>query len=362
MKRFISLLMIISILFCFTSCGQEEVAANDLSVALITDFGNVDDHSFNQTTYEACVEWCNENNSKFTYYRPKEDSSDGRTAKIIEAIGDGYNVIVLPGDSFSESIFAIASDYPNVKFIAIDVDVDPKDSKENVYCATYHEELCGYMAGYAAVKLGYKNLGFIGGKDVPPVVRYGYGYIQGADAAAKELGIKIEMKFGYTGQFFSDDKITERMNRWYQEGTEVVFTCGGAIWESVAEAASKNNGKVIGVDVDQREVIDGAYGEGITLTSAMKGLGMTVSATLDKIDAGIWPAISGHVAKLGIISGRNPENNYVQLPPKSTQFVDGKFTMDEYKELVTSMYNGDLKVSDRIDEMPEVKNTTIIKD
>ena len=89
---------------------------------------------------------------------------------------------------------------------------------------------------------------------------------------------------------------------------------------------------------------------------------MTVSATLDKIDAGIWPAISGHVAKLGIISGRNPENNYVQLPPKSTQFVDGKFTMDEYKELVTSMYNGDLKVSDRIDEMPEVKNTTIVKD
>ena len=149
----------------------------------------------------------------------------------------------------------------------------------------YQEELCGYMAGYAAVKLGYKNLGFLGGMAVPAVIRYGYGFVQGVDAAAADLGLTdVKLKYVYGGQFYGDADITAVMDTWYANGTEVVFACGGGIYTSAAEAAAKKaNGKVIGVDVDQAAIIDGAYGEGMTVTSAMKGLAPTVKTMLSEV-------------------------------------------------------------------------------
>ena len=161
-------------------------------------------------------------------------------------------------------------------FIALDVGAGDLGEDyvvpANLYCAVYQEELCGYMAGYTAVKLGYTKLGFLGGMAVPAVVRYGYGYVQGVDAAAKELDITVDLKYAYGNQFSGDADITAAMDTWYQGGTEIVFACGGGIYTSAAEAAAKVGGKVIGVDVDQKGIIDGSYGEGMTVTSAMKGL------------------------------------------------------------------------------------------
>ena len=126
------------------------------------------------------------------------------------------------------------------------------------------------MAGYAAVKLGYTHLGFLGGMAVPAVVRYGYGFVQGADAAAAETGAAVTVEYAYGNQFYGDADITAYMDNWYQTlGVEVVFACGGGIYSSAAEAAAKVGGKVIGVDVDQAAIIDGGYGDGMTVTSAM---------------------------------------------------------------------------------------------
>lgn len=149
-----------------------------------------------------------------------------------------------------------ATEYPNVHFIAVDVngfDIDSENGTipENVFCVTFKEEEAGYLAGYAAVKDGFTKLGFLGGRAVPAVIRYGYGYVQGADAAAQELGTNVQMNYYYGGQFYGDEKITAKMDGWYDGGTEVVFACGGGIWTSAAEAADKHDGKLIGVDVDQ---------------------------------------------------------------------------------------------------------------
>ena len=102
-------------------------------------------------------------------------------------------------------------------------------------------------------------------------MRFGYGYVQGVDAAAKELGITVDMKYAYGNQFFGDADITAVMDTWYSNGTEIVFACGGGIYTSAAEAAKKVGGKVIGVDTDQAPVIDGAYGEGMTITRSHTG-------------------------------------------------------------------------------------------
>ncbi len=394
MKRVLALILALAMCcVLFVGCGKEETntngsgdepAGSSYKVAMITDYGDITDESFNQTTYEACKAFCDENKVEFTYKKPAGDSTADRVAMIEQAAGEGYNVIVMPGYAFGGAIVEAAKDYPDVKFVALDVakgdlleagvaaageqyDYNPDNwdlakyvDMSNVYCAIYQEELCGYMAGYAAVKLGYTKLGFLGGMAVPAVVRYGFGFVQGADAAAAELGVKPEIKYVYGGQFFGDADITAKMDTWYQAGTEVVFACGGGIYISAAEAAQKVGGKVIGVDVDQAAIIDGKYGAGITVTSAMKGLyPATYDALKDIIINDKWDNYKGKIETLGLISGTDVEKNYVQIPYESTQWAEGKFTKEDYVTLVGKMFDGTIKVSNATDKMPAVTAVTV---
>ena len=365
-----------------TEAPKAEDAKTEYKVAMITDYGDITDQSFNQTTWEAVVAFGKDNGVETKYYKPTTNDTAGRVASTELAIAEGYNVIVMPGYAFGGTIAEISGDYPDVKFIALDVsagdlleggvalkgesyDYNPDNwtltdyvHMDNVYCAIYQEELSGYMAGYAAVKLGYTKLGFLGGMAVPAVVRFGYGYVQGVDAAAKELGINVDMKYAYGNQFFGDADITAVMDTWYADGTEIVFACGGGIWASAAEAAKKTGGKVIGVDTDQSPVIDGQYGEGITITSAMKGLYPTTVDTLtDVIINGKWADYAGKVDTLGLVSA-DPAANYVQLAG-TTHFEDGKFSAEDYANLVKDMFEGKVTVSNDITTEPATTNVTV---
>ncbi len=356
------------------STGEEAAGqGTDMNIAMITDSGDITDQSFNQTTYESCKSWAEANGATFTYYKPDSDSDEARNASVDQAVAGGANVIVMPGYMFAAAVVSQSDLYPDVKFVALDVsagdicekgvgegyDYNPDNwnvadyyNTDNVYCCTYQEEISGYMAGYAAVKLGYKHLGFLGGMSVPAVTRFGYGYVQGIDAAAKELGIENEVEVEYVcgGQFYGDADITAAMDTWYgTKNVEVVFACGGGIFTSAVEAAVKVDGKVIGVDSDQAPVIDQS-GEGLTVTSAMKGLAATVNTVLTDIRDGKWSDYAGKIDNLGMVS-ENPEENYVQLPIGSTQWGDG-FTEDDYRALVKSLYNGEIKVSNDITAMP----------
>ena len=368
----------------------EEPADNtEYAVAMITDYGDITDQSFNQTTYEACKAFCEDNGVEFSYFKPAGDNTADRVAMIEKAVDEGYNVIVMPGYAFGGAIVEAAPEFPDVKFIALDVakgdlleagvakagesydynpdnwDLEKYVDMSNVYCAIYQEELCGYMAGYAAVKLGYKSLGFLGGMAVPAVIRYGYGFVQGVDAAAADMGLTdVKVNYIYGGQFFGDADITAVMDTWYAGGTEVVFACGGGIYTSAVDAAKKANGKVIGVDVDQAGVIANYAGvDGLTVTSAMKGLYPATYDTLnDVIINGNWANYVGKIATLGLVSADDPEANYVQIPMgEGTQWSDS-FTEDDYKAMVADMYNGVITVSNDISKTASDFATVITVD
>ncbi len=385
MKRFftvlLALLMVLS-LGSLVACNDTQGDGTEYKVAMVTDYGDITDQSFNQTTWEAVVKFGQDNNIETKYYKPTSNDTAARVASVELAIADGYNVIVMPGYAFGGTIAEVSAQYPEVKFVALDVakgdlleagvalkggsyDFNPDNwnledyvDMSNVYCAIYQEELSGYMAGYAAVKMGYTKLGFLGGMAVPAVVRFGYGYVQGVDAAAKELGITVEMKYAYGNQFFGDADITAVMDTWYAGGTEVVFACGGGIYTSAAEAAKKVGGKVIGVDTDQSGVIDGMYGEGMTITSAMKGLYPTTIDTLTDICVnGKWDEYKGKIETLGLVSGDDASLNYVQIPT-TTKFCD-TFTQADYAAMVKAMYEGTIKVSGDVSAMPAVTNVTV---
>lgn len=383
-RKIMAVLLSAAMTGSLAGCGstQNKNAADaseeKMKVAMVTDSGDITDQSFNQMTYEACKAWGKENDIEFNYYKPQSDSDEARTASVDQAVADGANVIVLSGYVFAPTVIDESDLYPEVKFLALDVsagdicekgigegyDYNPDHynvtdyyNEDNVYCCTYQEELSGFMAGYAAVMLGYRHLGFLGGMSVPAVNRYGYGYVQGADAAAKELGITDEVQVEYVcgGQFYGDADITAYMDTWYgSKGVEVVFACGGGIYTSAAETAVKTGGKVIGVDSDQSATIDD-YKEGLTVTSAMKGLQVTIDNVLDAILDNEWDKYVGKIENLGMESP-DPAENYVQLPEKTTQW-DDTFTKEDYQKLVQRMYNGEYEVSSDSTTFPETEIT-----
>lgn len=371
---------IIASCFAFTACNKDKGDGDKgVKVAMITDYGDITDQSFNQTTYEACKAYCDANNIKFKYYKPTGDSTEARVASVNAAIAEGYTIIVMPGYAFGGTIVEVADNNPEIKFVALDVargdlleakygkeyDYNPDNPKwtyqlpSNVTCFVYQEEISGFMAGYAAVKEGYKKLGFLGGMAVPAVIRFGFGFVQGVNAAAVEMNIanEVSVNYVYGGKFNGTPEITAVMDTWYQGGTEVVFACGGGIFTSACEAATKAgvNGKVIGVDTDQSYIINGKYGAGLCITSAMKGLAPTVNTILTDIFAGKWENYAGKINKLGMVSGTDASLNYVQLPTDTWSMTN--FTKADYATLVGKIFDGTITISDAIDKMP----TTTIK-
>ena len=338
-----------------TEAAATEAATTDNSdkkIAMITDSGDITDESFNQITWETCVAYGEANGIETQYYKPAEDTDEERINAVDLAVAEGATVVVMPGYLFGPAIAEEQDLYPDVTFIAVDVtegDIVNLAGENvalgsNVYICSFQEEQAGYLAGYAAVKDGYTSLGFLGGIAVPAVIRYGFGYIQGINAAAEEMGVDVDVKYYYGGQFYGDDAITARMEGWYADGTQVVFACGGGIYTSAVDAAAQYDGKVIGVDVDQFPKIGDAC-----ITSAMKGLGSAVEAALDAYTSGNWSSIGGKSEQLGLTQG-----DYLGLPTDDASWGFKTFTKDEYETVLNGIKDGSVTVSNDTENQPEV--------
>ena len=345
------------------SSAAEGGAEKIVKVALTCDTGTIDDESFNQACWTAVSGYMGDD---CQYYIPEADASDeDRETMIRQAVNDGADVIVCVGYLYGASLAWAADQYPDVKFIAVDVtqgDIGTDAIPSNCYCITFKEEQAGYLVGYAIAKDGKTKLGFLGGMAVPAVIRYGYGFVQGADAAAQELGQNIEINYFYGGQFYGDANITSRMEGWYSNGTQVVFACGGGIYTSAVEAALKSNGYVIGVDVDQNYigvngVKDGSFAYNPFITSAMKGLSEAVSTALSDIEAGEWSEIAASNGNFGLEDG-----DYIGLPTDADSWNFETFTVDEYEELKGKIKSGEITVDNNSDDAtkPTVSEFTTV--
>jgi len=380
MKRVLSLMLVSLIaVFGFVACNKtttedtsvttaEDVTteAQDLTyeIALITDVGNIDDKSFNEGAWNGVVEYAEENDISYTYYRPTEDSDAARIESIEASITAGAKIVVCPGYLFETAIYAVQDDYPEVAFLLLDGEPNDGDwstgaptysTSDNVHNVKYQEEQAGFLAGYAAVKDGYTELGFAGGMAVPAVIRYGFGFVQGADYAANEMGLAdgaVNIKYYYSGAFVPSTELETKMDLWYSAGTEVVFACGGKLYLSVVAAAENaTNAEVIGVDVDQYAESD------LIITSAMKGLTVSVYDALAAFyDNGEeWPtAYAGTTSILGA------DTNGVGLPTADGSWRFNSFTVAEYNTIFDKLVDGTVVVSDVTDANPTVSAKVVV--
>lgn len=353
MKKMLIAFLVTALVFFSLVFSLGALSSNredEFKVAMVTDFSDVNDASFNQACYEGAKEWCSQYDIKFNYYKPSSISLAERVRSLKLAIDRGYDVILCPGFALGKAIREVAPNHPEVKFIGLDIlQSDFGDDfvlTDNISVFNYHEEIAGYLAGYGAVKEGYRKLGYLGGMETAPVIRFGYGYVQGVDAAARELKTNVDLKYVYGKQFFGDSEIYARMDSWYKSSNiEIVFACGGSIYTSVALAAKENGGHMIGVDSDQAPIIDRDYEKGLCITSAMKDIRHTVINKLEALYKDkVWDK---GINTLGLISSEHPEENYVQLPIETWRMKN--FTIEEYKSLVSDIMLGIKKVSDKTD-------------
>lgn len=311
-------------------------------LALVTDVGTIDDKSFNQGSWEGLEKYAKEKGIACQYYKPTEQTTDAYLAAIELAITGGAKLVVCPGYLFEPAVYQAQDLHPDVKFVLVDGNPNDGDQEnptfktaDNTYSIKYSEQQAGFLAGYAAVKDGYKNLGFMGGIAVPAVIRYGYGYIQGADAAAKEMGLakdEITIKYKYLGGFGPTPEYQTEAASWYQSGTEIIFASAGGAGNSVMTAAETANGKVIGVDVDQSSE------SATVISSAMKELGNSVYDAVAAFYDGSFPG--GTDAVLGAA------DNSVGLPMDTSKWET--FSKEDYDALLAKLASDEGGISSNL--------------
>ncbi len=378
MKRIIAILTAVTILFSFTACGGKKDSENTTApttnspssaptettaptaeeydydaindtmtssdgkyqIAFVTDVGQLKDKSFNQGTWEGLKKYAYDNNKSYKYYQPAGGDSatdDDRYDAMKAAADAGAEVVVCAGFLQGTALTKAAKEFKDTKFVFIDGWVLKDENGEllkNVASIDYNEEQSGYLAGYAAVKEGYTKLGFSGGGGGTNAAccRFGYGYVQGAQDAAEDEDITVDMNFSweYGSSFGASAELQTMINGWYSKGTEVVFVCGGAMCQSVFAAASANEGAVIGVDIDQSSESD------TVITSATKGIRESVEYVLEKIYSDSWDDIGGVQTTLGA------KDNAVSLPTDTWRMEN--FTVEDYEELFEELKEGSIKV------------------
>ena len=336
----------------------DEMTSEDgkYEIAFVTDVGQLKDKSFNQGTFDGVKLYAANNGLSYKYYQPAngdQATDDDRYDAMKAAAEGGAKVIVAAGFMQATALTKAAAEFTDVKFVFVDRDsavtLEDGTALKNVLGICFQEEQCGYLAGYAVVKEGYTKLGFTGGGggNNPACCRYGYGFVQGASAAAAEMGVKVEMNYSwlYGASFSASTELQTMASGWYENGTEVIFACGGNMFQSVAAAAAANDGAVVGVDVDQSPESD------TVITSAMKGLADSVQWALGKFYDGSFDEIGGTFVTLGA------KDNAVGLPTATWSLT--KWTVDDYNAMLAKMADGSLVVDNDYSKLDSTDSLTL---
>ena len=387
MKKFLAMILALVMALSLVACGQKDEPKTDdqnpagdntdvtttitnadeiademtsedgkYEIAFVTDVGQLKDKSFNQGTFDGVKLYAANNGLSYKYYQPAngdQATDDDRYDAMKAAAEGGAKVIVAAGFMQATALTKAAAEFTDVKFVFVDRDsaVTTEDGTalKNVLGICFQEEQCGYLAGYAVVKEGYTKLGFTGGGggDNPACCRYGYGFVQGASAAAAEMGVKVEMNYSwlYGASFSASTELQTMASGWYENGTEVIFACGGNMFQSVAAAAAANDGAVVGVDVDQSSQSD------TVITSAMKGLSASVQWACGKVYDGSFDEIGGTFVTLGA------KDNAVGLPTATWSLT--KWTVDDYNAMLAKMADGSLVVDNDYTKLASTDSLTL---
>ncbi|MGN1307070.1 MAG: BMP family protein [Faecousia sp.] len=318
-----------------------EPTGDALRVALIAGDFSAGDHAMCQSIREGIDDYCA--GMDYADYQPTGDSTYERMNAMEQAVSDGYNVLILPGWGYADAIVELQARYPEVCFVGLDMYGEEAPLAENACILNFNETVAGYLAGYAAVAEGYEQLGFLGDTAVPQMIRYGYGFMQGADAAAADFAREnVCLRYTYCNSFSAEDTAKLTAKDWFGSGTQVVLACTDATAAAAAEVAAATGNRLIGTDYSISAAQE--QGEDVSLTSAVKDYAAAVRYVLTAIESGAWAELGGKTTEL--------DESFVGLPTDEWRFTN--FTREDYETLLSDLRAGKRVVSSDLDAAPEV--------
>ena len=332
-KKLTAYICAASLAVCFTGCSKDtddqKAADKPCEILLVTDYGTVSDGSYNQGCWEGMEKYSEETGVVIDNYQPENTTEEAFLDQVKRGVKNGAKIVICPGGLLEEAVFDAQSKYPDTTFILLDGEPHNADYSDetigtNVKSVLFAEEQAGFLAGYAAVREGYTGLGFMGGIANDSVIRYGYGFVQGADYAAIEMGVETHIRYAYMNTFNDDPIVETTAGAWFDDDTEVIFACGGSLGKGVMRAAEGHDGKVIGVDVDQSQESE------TVITSATKSLSDAVYECLEDYYNGTF--VGGSVDNL------TAKENGICLPLATSRFE--KFTEDDYNSVYDRLVSG----------------------
>lgn len=291
MKKLLAMLsvVVVTLAGCATTSSTNEFAgacdANDPVIGFVTDTGGIDDKSFNQGTWEGIEQYCAENNVGATYVE-STDSAQVKSNLTTMSETAGIEIVVGSGFNFANDMYEVASAHPETDYVIIDAEPSNPETGEveqldNVASYLFNEQEAGFLVGYVAGMTTETNrVGFVGGQEIPPVQKFGWGYVQGVNAANPEATVDYQ----YSGTFTDatvGNTIAETM---IQQGSDIIFASAGGTNDGVVKAGIDHTVagdpiSIIGVDRDMYDdgiyegTIDGGDAKSVILTSAVKMVG-----------------------------------------------------------------------------------------
>lgn len=341
------MITILSLTACSSNDEKTEPAEIEgCEVSVIADSEEITEDSFTEKVWESVSRYAAENSLGADCFRPEKSSEKAYMAAIQSAVDRGAGLIVLPGSCFEETAYKAQKKYKDIRFLLMDGVPHNSDDKykttENTISIVFAEEEAGYLAGYAAVKDGCTSAGFIGEKNTPEIKRYGYGFVQGAAAAAEETESKVSLKHEYES---TSEKVGKLASEWYGSGVQVVFVCGDDIVPAVIGSAEAANGRVICADTDKSHLSE------TVMTSAVKS-----------VDAAVEDVIDGYADDKfigGTAFNYAVKNNGIMLEMDNARFT--LFDNEQYDTVMDKLRNGkvELKKDKKVKSVSELEDKWI---
>lgn len=329
----------------------------DRRAALVMDGSSAMDNGFGQAALKGVQTYADAACVPYSCYNATENTPDSYRDTILTAIEENAELVVCVGPNFEEAVGSLQEEYGDIYFLLLGG--VPRDASggevtiaPNVHCVIYKEEEAGYLVGYMSVLEGYRKFGFIGGEELSSVQKYGYGYLRGIDDAADflEVSDEVQVEYWYADTSSPSEEVEEMSQEWFQAGTEIIFVCGGMLYQSVLPAAESYGGMLIGADVDQSDVSE------LILTSAMKGIDSSIIVALDDFFANgkSWPEeLAGTAISYGA------REKCISLPVQDDAWRFKTATTSEYLQVLARLRSGDIEISIYPENPPKTAITVV---
>jgi basic membrane protein A len=276
-NRIVKTVLSAAALALLTSAGTSAIAG-DFKPVLIYDLGGKFDKSFNEAAYTGAERFREETGIAYRDFEPTNEAQMEQALKRFAR--KNHDLVLAIGIAYQTPLEKVAPEYPNVRFTAIDVQLD----LPNVQAVSFRENEGSYLVGmFAALHSKTGKIGFIGGMDIPLIRKFGAGYAQGAQSINPDIVI-YENMVGATPSAWNDPiRGGELARSQFAKGSDVIYSAAGPTGLGIIQAAKETGNFAIGVDSNQNHLAPGTV-----LTSMVKRVDVVVYENMTSANDGTW--------------------------------------------------------------------------